>query len=351
MIKNLSGFLKLLNRYQNKQVDADEKQAMDLWYDSINFSEENKSVLSEDQAGKAMWAAIEGKMDNNKKPATHSDFRPRFRNMYIKLAAACMLLVIGLVAYRTLSREEQVIAGVRNEVLTGMQEAHNAGSKPMSFTLSDGSKAVLEPGASLYYPVHFNAHERTVFLKGDVFFEVAHDPSRPFFVHANNIITKVLGTSFTVRENSKTKSIEVAVMTGVVEVRRAEAAEENELPESKVVLTQNKKVTFFKEGEKLVTGLVEKPTLLKNNALQIDRAEFNYAGASLPDIVKILENAYGVKILLQNEKLRNCNINADLSQENTLFSQLEILCESISAEYQLTGDTITLVGPGCPPLK
>jgi transmembrane sensor len=68
---------------------------------------------------------------------------------------------------------------------------------------------------------------------------------------------------------------------------------------------------------------------------------------SLADIVPILEKAYGVKISLSNDRLRNCIITADLSQENTLFTQLEILCESIDAKYQLLNDSVILSGKGC----
>ena len=348
MIKNLRGFLKLLERYQRNELDPKEKRIMDIWYESIDHSDENQNRLSEDQAGKLMWVAMESRMESSDRQEIS---RRSVRRLYFKLAAACVLLVAGFFSYRTFVLGGEVISGVKNEVLENMRRIQNSGSGSMRFTLSDGSKVVLEPGATLYYPVRFEPHERNVFLKGNVFFEIAHDSSRPFFVHANNIVTKVLGTSFTIRENAKTESIEVAVMTGVVEVRKAEDPQESTMEGDKVILTQNKKVTFFKEEEKLVTGLVETPTLIKTKTEQPHRFDFNYAEKSLPEIVSVLENAYGVRIVIANEKLRNCIINADLSQEKTLFSQLEILCESISAEYQLVGDTVALSGQGCEATK
>lgn len=317
---------------------------MDIWYESIDHSDESQNLLSEDQAGKVMWAAMESRMEESD---VQRISRRNVRRLYFKLAAACVLLVAGFVSYRTLTPGGAIIAGVKNEVLENMRCIQNSGPGSKRFTLSDGSRVVLEPGATLFYPVKFESHQRNVFLKGNVFFEIAHDTSRPFFVHANNIVTKVLGTSFTIRENSETESIEVAVMTGVVEVRKAEDPQESAAAEDKVILTQNKKVTFFKEDEKLVTGLVEVPTLIKAKTKQVQKFDFNYAEKSLPEIVSVLESAYGVRITITNEKLRNCIINADLSQEKTLFAQLEILCESVSAEYQLVGDTVALSGQGC----
>lgn len=321
---------------------------MDIWYDSIDHSDESQNRLSEEQAGKIMWVEMESRMEESDMQRIS---RRSVRRLYFKLAAACVLLVAGFFSYRALTRSGEVISGVKNVVLENMQHVQNSGSGSMRFTLSDGSKVVLEPGATLFYPDRFESDQRNVFLKGNVFFEIAHDTSRPFFVHANNIVTKVLGTSFTIRENAKTKSIEVAVMTGVVEVRKAEDRPESTIADDKVILTQNKKVTFFKEDEKLVTGLVEMPTLIKTKADQARVFDFNYAEKSLPEIVSVLEKAYGVRISITNEKLRNCIINADLSQEKTLFSQLEILCESVSAEYQLVGDTVALSGQGCESAK
>lgn len=321
---------------------------MDIWYESIDHSDESQNLLSEDQAGKVMWAAMESRMEESD---VQKISRRNVRRLYLKLAAACVLLVAGFISYRTLTRGGTIISGVKNEVLENMRCIQNSGPDSKRFTLPDGSRVVLEPGATLFYPVEFESHQRNVFLKGNVFFEIAHDTSRPFFVHANNIVTKVLGTSFTIRENSETESIEVAVMTGVVEVRKAEDLQESAAADDKVILTQNKKVTFFKEDEKLVTGLVEVPTLIKAKTKQAQRFDFNYVEKSLPEIVSVLESAYGVRITITNEKLRNCIINADLSQEKTLFAQLEILCESVSAEYQLVGDTVALSGQGCESAK
>ena len=321
---------------------------MDIWYESIDHAEESQNLLSEDQAGKMMWAAMESRMDESD---VQSISRRNVRRLYLKLAAACVLLVAGFFSYRTLTRGGALISGVKNEVLENMRCIQNSGPGSMRFTLSDGSRVVLEPGATLFYPIRFESGQRDVFLKGNVFFEIAHDASRPFFVHANNIVTKVLGTSFTIRENAKAESIEVAVMTGVVEVRKAEDPQESAAPDDKVILTQNKKVTFFKEDEKLVTGLVEVPTLIKTKTKQAQMFDFNYVEKTLPEIVSVLESAYGVRISITNEKLRNCTINADLSQEKTLFAQLEILCESVSAEYQLVGDTVALSGQGCESAK
>ena len=350
MIKHLQGFLKLLDRYQKNTGTSREKRMMDTWYESIDHTEGRQNAISEDEAGKVMWSAISRGMSDVPEPE-YSKSSPFWSyRFYFRLAAACLLFIAGFMFYRSAFNNDEMIAGVKNEVIEKMLHVSNSGTGQKRFTLSDGSRVTLEAGAVLYFPANFAPNERNVFLKGNVFFDIAHDRSRPFYVHANNIVTRVVGTSFTIHENPETKSIEVAVMTGIVEVKRADESGTSQLKENKVVLTQNKKVTFFEDGEKLVTGLVDQPKIIRDKPAESNGKLFNYVEMPFSGIIPILEDAYGVKISL-DERLKNCIITADLSQENTLFAQLEILCESTDARYELDKDTILLSGKGCETFK
>jgi transmembrane sensor len=62
--------------------------------------------------------------------------------------------------------------------------------------LEDGTTVHLEKGSRLSFPVHFDPKKREVVLSGEAFFEVTENPSKPFYVYANELITRVLGTSF-----------------------------------------------------------------------------------------------------------------------------------------------------------
>ncbi|HEV7379035.1 MAG TPA: FecR family protein [Dyadobacter sp.] len=344
MIKNLQAFFRLLERYQHKRTSEQETKLMDIWYHSIDHTETKKDSLDDEQAGKLMWTAISKGMESGNTEEVVMPLPFWRRNFYIRLAAACLLFVAGFAGYRFSLYSPTVIAGVKTEILDDMNQLTNKTSHQKIFNLPDGSHVTLEPGAKLFFPKVFSRDERRVYLSGNVFFEIAHDKSRPFYVHANNIVTKVLGTSFTIRESKQKNSIEVAVLTGIVEVQQQE---EESPAEKKVILTQNKKVTFYPQDEKLITGIVEQPKVIVTEKAAAAKLNFNYLEKPLADIIPVLEKAYGVKINMSNDKLRNCVITADLSQESTLFTQLEILCESIDAKYQLINDSVLLTGKGC----
>lgn len=79
----------------------------------------------------------------------------------------------------------------------------------------DGSTAMLNTDSAI--AVNMDGPQRKVeLLKGEVYFEVQPDPSRPFIVQAGHSTTRVLGTHFFVHE--KSESDEVKVVSGRVEV-------------------------------------------------------------------------------------------------------------------------------------
>lgn len=82
-------------------------------------------------------------------------------------------------------------------------------------TLPDGSQVTLAPASTL--EVRFaDAQRRVALTRGEAFFEVVHDASRPFTVEAGQARVRVLGTKFDV--NFTDQSVRVAVLQGKVEV-------------------------------------------------------------------------------------------------------------------------------------
>lgn len=84
--------------------------------------------------------------------------------------------------------------------------------------LADGSKVELNTQTHLRATV--TKRTREVWLdRGEAYFEVAHDASRPFVVHAGAKTITVLGTKFLVRRSGD--QVEVAVVEGRVRVADA----------------------------------------------------------------------------------------------------------------------------------
>ncbi|WP_026046545.1 FecR family protein [Sphingomonas sp. PAMC 26621] len=82
--------------------------------------------------------------------------------------------------------------------------------------LADGSIMTINSGSAL--TVRIDARSRQIALaQGEAWFEVAHDPTRPFVVTAAGVTARALGTAFSVR--LRPAGVEILVTDGTVETR------------------------------------------------------------------------------------------------------------------------------------
>lgn len=133
------------------------------------------------------------------------------RKALLSLAA---LLGVGLTAGKTAQwywRQPTFIASHRTRI-----------AQIADIRLPDGPQAslgsVLSIGASSALDVRLYRHGRTVELhNGEVRFDVAHDPQRPFVVLTRTARIEVLGTVFTVRDRGG--AVTIGVERGQVSVR------------------------------------------------------------------------------------------------------------------------------------
>jgi transmembrane sensor len=116
------------------------------------------------------------------------------------IAAAILVFLLPLVLIR-----------VQADHLTGTAEIR-------TFTLEDGSRVTL--GADSAIAVDYGAGQRRIdLLRGEAFFEVAHDPTRPFRVATGELESVALGTQFDVHRSKE--GITVAVAEGSVGIATA----------------------------------------------------------------------------------------------------------------------------------
>lgn len=73
--------------------------------------------------------------------------------------------------------------------------------------LPDGTKVWLNSDSELKYPNVFDGSTRSVYLKGEAYFEVKHSDAQPFIVNAGEYAIRVLGTAFNVSSYEQDKEI------------------------------------------------------------------------------------------------------------------------------------------------
>ncbi|TDO19708.1 FecR family protein [Pedobacter duraquae] len=349
-------FIDLLDRYQQGNCSETEKIRVANWYASLDahsagdLSDEELSEIS-----KRMEAAIF--------TPTYSR-TPVYRKLYVRLAIAAAVSLITISAALYLfngNRTEDAFLSEHQEL--AMVTNKNTSANNQTVELGDHSVVTLQPGASITYPKLFNGADRPVYLKGNAFFSVTKNPKKPFYVYNNNLVVKVLGTSFFVKESANGKAAQVDVNTGKVMV--AENAKKSLFaalatkPAKAVLITPNQKAVFDNEDHQLTKSLVDQPLTcavrafraeLHNGQLTDERkvaaSNHQFSETSLKDIFKILSSEYSIDIRVADESIYACTFTGDISKKG-LFEQLSLICQSVSGSYQIEGTSILVKGVKC----
>lgn len=82
--------------------------------------------------------------------------------------------------------------------------------------LTDGSKVHLNYGSKIKYPQFFLGDTREIILEGEGYFEVAHNPDKPFIVKTRTLNVKAIGTAFNVLAYSDEDVVETTLVNGKV---------------------------------------------------------------------------------------------------------------------------------------
>lgn len=104
--------------------------------------------------------------------------------------------------------------------------------------LSDGSRVRLNTDTKIRVKLH-GAQRRIELLRGEAFFDVAHDATRPFIVETNGAEVRALGTKFEVRRDAGI--VRVTLVQGRVEVSQSGQA-------AKATLNPNETLTIGAQG-------------------------------------------------------------------------------------------------------
>jgi transmembrane sensor len=265
-------------------------------------------------------------------PVKHSTRIVRLsRSRWIRIAA---ILLIAITATVLIYRNNRVRPNARQSSAITLITYTNSDIKPKLIKLSDQSLVILQPHSAISYPAAFSGSERRVHLSGEAFFEVRKIPIRPFFVTANHLVTKVLGTSFTVRAFPNTTA-KVIVNTGKVQVTKKDSLDKII---SVVILLPNEEVAVDKGTAILQKKVLKFPSILsKEIALKV----FSFNEAPLATIVEKLQLAYQVSITYDQEKFANSTVTGSLGNL-PLDEKIKLICKVINAQYAIEDGIITI---------
>ena len=265
-------------------------------------------------------------------------------------AATLLIAIASTVVYFLVKQDKGSEKFSYTTITTSKQliENINTSEKAITLRLPDASTVELAANSRIAYANNFDSlGTRDVYLSGEAFFQVTKNPARPFRVFANEIVTKVLGTSFRVRSFEKDSTIQVVVSTGKVSVYSQaivnikETVSPNNL--GGIILTPNQELVYQKSLQKFQRILLGSPVMI----LPADADKtLDYKDVSLEIVFNQLGSNYGINIVYDNESLKNCTIVADL-RNVPFYEKLDLLCKAIGASYEVIDGQVVIQANGC----
>lgn len=202
----------------------------------------------------------------------------------------------------------------------------------ISDTLPDGSVIILNKHSSVAYSSNFNKNNRETELKGEAFFNVVPDKTRPFIIAIDEVRIKVVGTSFNVRSIPSNGNIEVQVQSGIVKMYTTE---------KEITVTKGQTGIYSKEG-----GDLELKDILDINSMSYATKTFSFNDLSLVDACRYLEKTFNVIINIDAQKFAECRLTANFNNK-PLDYILDIISATLNSSYKKQGNTIYIIGEGC----
>ena len=268
----------ILYKFFEGKASPKEQRLIGQWLDE---SEKHKEVLVRERiVFDAM--IVSGEITDRQSVQSR---KKRTRVVFMELLrVAAVILVMFLVGGYIYVRKMEEIRLANNIVTVPVGQRVN-------LQLPDGTSVWLNASSEIIYPAYFSGSTREIHLNGEAYFEVEHNASKPFIVHTETFDIKVLGTKFNVEAYKGMEGFTTALMEGSVEVT------DRKNKDKSVRLYPAQKVAF-RNGE-LCKSPIDNYDVYRWREGLICFKETRFA-----DLMRQLEKNYGVRILINNEAVK-----------------------------------------------
>ncbi|MEX6688212.1 FecR domain-containing protein [Danxiaibacter flavus] len=305
---------KIAKKYIAGKASRQEIDILFRWYDKADQEEETRATendpLSQDLKER-MSGKIHAAIDHP--PQQSVAIKGNRSRKYLMAAALLGAVVAGTWFW---FHEHNGKAGSVNKLCK-----YSVPKKQRSrIILPDSSVVWLNSDSYIQYNENEKSNTREVVLKGEAFFDVRHNPSKPFAVIANGTVTKVLGTAFNIKAYDDNKNVQVTVTRGKVQVQKQ--------GKTLAVLTPNEQITVQTE-----TGVATLQLVKTDAFTSWAKGAIEFNNDTFEEIASILNRRFNVPIVFASEKLKACRFIAGFDEGVPVEKIITLLCKTNSNTY------------------
>src|SRR6266550_1773303 len=252
--------------------------------------------------------------------------RPVRWHVPVPALAAAALLAIGVAGYLTMRTPKSAIpvSSSAPMVATGVGVLD-------SLRLPDGTRIVIGPLSSVKVAAGYGVTSREVDVRGDAYFDVVHDSSKPFTAHALHATIQDVGTKFAVRTDAA-DGVSVSVTEGSVALQGTSPIPSGgNAPRGAIVLKPGEKGVVRSDGQ-----------TIKERAGPEDvawmRHQLVFREAPLSEVAASLNRWYGIDLRVPDASLATRHLTATFSGESP-ERVLDVIRLVLGADIERHGDT------------
>ena len=199
--------------------------------------------------------------------------------------------------------------------------------------LKDGSTVYLNKGAKITYPKAFTADNREISFEGEAFFEIAHNPDKPFIISSGELEVEVLGTSFNLCTCPDGDEMILYLESG--KVRFSSINAENGTVNEQLILTPGQKGIFNKTD-----GTICRSEFKNQNYLAWKTGILVFEKTPLNEVLLTIEQTYNIEIV-SDKSYEGLSLTARFDNEapKSIFESLHTI---FGIDYSINDQTVIL---------
>lgn len=334
MAEKYTKYWELYIKQKGGKISAEEQIELSEWKEkNLNEYHEFEKIFQASDTGdidpkfrpQESWQEFHSLIKIEKESQTHKtiQFFP-----WIARVASAIILVLGF-AFIFYQYQQTPSNNLNLQAIVQTDE-----TSQKIVELPDGSTVWLNRKSELLYPQNFDGETRTIYLKGEAFFDVTPNKDKPFIVHSGISKTTVLGASFNLRVYSKEDEVRLTVVTGKVSFAMADEKEGVIVsPGNMARLSNNVKSIAHSENSDL-------------NFLSWKTRHLTFDDTPMDELIKSLERHYGIVIKVQNPATLSCRFTGDF-QETGMENTIKIITRTTGTSYELIKGEYKILGTGC----
>ena len=259
-----------------------------------------------------------------------------------RLLVAASLILVVVLGWKFIINSNSSTVAVSKQVIhpDTLWKTFATAATGMHIVLPDSSLIELSPNSVIQYNNLFQANgKRMIYLRGEAYFKVAKDKTKPFIVYTGDISTTALGTSFTIHAYDHQNIISVFLHTGKVVVQSADSI--NKKLANDMYLLPGDELFYNKQTylASIHSQKDQKHSLTKKQKTEVKEVVYKpdwykFKDQQLNEVLDQLSFYYQVNIDYKTADISNCYITAQFSNHDSL----DTILHDIALLNQLTID-------------